>query len=181
VLLQTLIAYGYLPEEARVALAKRVLSDAEQHYTQVVSRTDTVARISPMFGLMATLIPLGPGVVALGQGDVASLSSSLEIAFDGTVIGLIVGAVCVVVSRYRKGWYEDYMVTMEAAASTILEKAQHCSDLGIDIGNKEVAGELLKELKKAHKPKRKRFSKKKQGTSLENFDPESLTTEGSGA
>ena len=125
-MLETLIGYGYLPEESRTALAKRLLAEAEAKYVKSTSRSDMVAKIAPMIGLMGTLIPLGPGIVAMGQGQTELLASSIEIAFDTTVAGLVVAAVSMLVGRWRKSWYEDYMVALEACMSAILEKAQSC-------------------------------------------------------
>ena len=82
-----------LPEETRLAAAKRML-EGEEDYHRVVRITDTVAKLGPMFGLLGTLIPLGPGVMALGQGDTVTLSQSMSIAFDTTIAGIITAAVC---------------------------------------------------------------------------------------
>lgn len=155
VALQTLIAYGYLPEEARVALAKRLLSEQELCYSKVTSRTDLIAKVSPMIGLMGTLIPLGPGVVAMGQGQVDLLSASIEIAFDTTIAGLVVAAVALCVSRLRKRWYEDYLVALETVMSTVLEKARTCAGRGEDLGNAESAAAIVAALK-AKRGKRER-------------------------
>ena len=38
-----------------------------------LERADLLARIPPMLGLMATIIPLGPGLAALGQAQGLSL------------------------------------------------------------------------------------------------------------
>ena len=76
-----------------------------------------------MFGLMGTLIPLGPGIVAIGEGDTTVLANSLLIAFDTTVLGLIVAAVALVVSTIRKTWYAKYMAAFESAAEIVLENA----------------------------------------------------------
>ena len=75
-----------------------------------------------MFGLMGTLIPLGPGLIALGQGDTKTLSSSLLIAFDTTVAGLISAAVSYIISSVRNRWYEEYMVNLETVMECILEE-----------------------------------------------------------
>ena len=75
-----------------------------------------------MFGLMGTLIPLGPGLIALGQGDTKTLSDSLLIAFDTTVAGLISGAVSYVISGVRKSWYEQYMIGLETIFEAVLEE-----------------------------------------------------------
>ena len=76
-----------------------------------------------MFGLMGTLIPLGPGLIALGQGDTMTLSDSLIIAFDTTVAGLITAAVCYVIAKIRRRWYDDYMVSLETLMDAVLEEA----------------------------------------------------------
>lgn len=77
-----------------------------------------------MLGLMGTLIPLGPGLVALGSGDTQSLSQSLQFAFDTTVAGLATAIVCMLVTRVRRRWYGDYLVSMESAFNTLLEKGR---------------------------------------------------------
>lgn len=111
-----------LPEETKVALARELLSAEEAHYARVVGRTDTVARIGPMLGLMGTLIPLAPGLTALAEGDVRVLSQSLMVAFDTTIVGLAAAAVCYVISKIRSRWYERYGVTLETVLSAVLER-----------------------------------------------------------
>jgi len=80
-----------------------------------------VARLGPMLGLMATLIPLGPGLIALGQGDTKTLADSLLTAFDATVTGLAAAAIAFAISRLRKRWYEDYLSSLEALMEGLLE------------------------------------------------------------
>ena len=114
----------HLPEDSRFSLAQRQIFDLGKHYGRIVGRVDAVAKIAPMFGLMGTLIPLGPGIAALGRGDTATLSSSLLIAFDTTVAGLIAAAFCFVIARIRKRWYDDYMMAVKTSAATVLEKLE---------------------------------------------------------
>lgn len=104
------------------ALARRLLFTQEMRCQKTVSITDIIVRLGPMFGLMATLIPLGPGLIALGQGDTRTLADSLLTAFDATVTGLGTAGVAFIVSRIRKRWYEDDMITMEAIMEGILEE-----------------------------------------------------------
>lgn len=110
------------PNDTREALARQIISDEESRYNKITKFTDIIARVAPMFGLMGTLIPLGPGLIALAQGDTKTLSESLLIAFDTTVAGLISAAVAYVISGVRKGWYEKYMVGLETIMETILEE-----------------------------------------------------------
>ena len=108
--------------DVREALAMRLLAEEEQRYRRTLMRSDFATRVAPMFGLMGTLIPLGPGVMALSSGDMTTLSNSLVVAFDTTVAGLIVSAVAFGISKLRRHWYEDYMSALEAAMNIVLDK-----------------------------------------------------------
>ncbi|MGI6647972.1 MAG: MotA/TolQ/ExbB proton channel family protein [Bacillota bacterium] len=116
-----LIMRNSLPTATLQALARRLLAGEELHYARITDRTDLVARLAPMFGLMGTLIPLGPGMIALGQGDIKILADSLLIAFDTTVAGLAAAGVAFAISRLRKRWYDDYLSTLEALMESLLE------------------------------------------------------------
>ena len=78
-----------------------------------LERADLLARIPPMLGLMATIIPLGPGLAALGQGDPAQLASAVTVAFDATVLGLVAGIGGLVIGKLRRRWYEEALEAME--------------------------------------------------------------------
>ena len=116
-----LISYSNLPSASLQALARRLIAKEELHYVRITNRTDLVVRLGPMFGLIGTLIPLGPGIIALGQGNTKVLADSLLTAFDTTVTGLIAAGVAFVISRLRKRWYEDYLSVMEALIESLLE------------------------------------------------------------
>jgi len=116
-----LISYSNLPGASLRALARRLIAKEELYYVQITNRTDLVVRLGPMFGLMGTLIPLGPGIIALGQGNTKILADSLLTAFDTTVTGLIVAGVAFGISRLRKRWYEDYLSAMETLTESLLE------------------------------------------------------------
>ena len=128
--LLTLWDYRCLPTDAHVALAKRLLNEENNARTRVLSRTQTVSKIAPMLGLMGTLIPLGPGLVSLGVGDTLTLSSSLLVAFDTTVAGLVVALVTFVVTKVRSRWYDNYMSALEAGAIALLEKVDAARESG---------------------------------------------------
>ncbi|HEY1148276.1 MAG TPA: MotA/TolQ/ExbB proton channel family protein [Pseudoduganella sp.] len=81
-----------------------------------LERADLLARIPPMLGLMATIIPLGPGLAALGAGDPAKLASAVTVAFDATVLGLVAGIGGLVIGKLRRRWYEETLDAMEHAA-----------------------------------------------------------------
>jgi biopolymer transport protein ExbB/TolQ len=78
-----------------------------------IERSDVLARVGPMLGLMGTLIPLGPGLAGLGRGDVAILAKAVTVAFDTTVMGLLVGVVAFVTGRLRRRWYDALLTRIE--------------------------------------------------------------------
>ncbi len=130
--LLTLWSYRALPAETLETLAKRLIAVQELRYNRITGRTDAAVKLAPMFGLMGTLIPLGPGIVALGQGQIDVLAASIGVAFDTTVAGLITAGVAYVIGRIRGNWYENYLGALEAAMCTMLEK----------IGNEREAGAI---------------------------------------
>lgn len=119
--LHELLKHSDLPAASLQALARRLLTDEELYYLRITNRTDVVARLGPMLGLMATLIPLGPGLIALGQGDTKTLADCLLTAFDATVTGLAAAGISFAISRLRKRWYEDYLSSLEALMESLLE------------------------------------------------------------
>ena len=122
--LLTVYDYRTLPGDALVSLIRRLVSEEESRFDRITGRNNMAARVSPMLGLMGTLIPLGPGIQALGNADTAALSSSLLIAFDTTVAGLVVAAVCLVVGKIRSNWYGNYMSALDSGMATMLEKIE---------------------------------------------------------
>ena len=59
--LLTVYDYRMLPGDALIALIKRLVTEEESRYDRISGRNNMAARVSPMLGLMGTLIPLGPG------------------------------------------------------------------------------------------------------------------------
>jgi biopolymer transport protein ExbB/TolQ len=107
--------------EARKALASELISAHETRLIKKTNKTDILVRVGPILGLLGTLIPLGPGLAALGTGDIATLAQSLTIAFDTTVTGLTVGAIAFLISKYKKQWYESELIDVETVAEAELE------------------------------------------------------------
>lgn len=119
--LLTVCAQTELTPLKRESLAGELLSAERAHYNLRVQITDLVMRLGPMFGLLGTLIPLGPGIIALGRGDTYTLSTSLLTAFDTTIAGLIAAAVATVLSAVRKRWYAKYMGHLDSVMECLLE------------------------------------------------------------
>lgn len=116
------IANNYdIGPDARKALATELIEEEELNLIKNTSKTDILIRLGPIFGLLGTLIPLGPGLAALGSGNISILAESLTIAFDTTVLGLSIGAIAYLISKLKKQWYEHDLSVVEAIAEAELE------------------------------------------------------------
>jgi len=65
---------------------------------------------------MGTLIPLAPGLAALGDGDVTALAANLRDAFGATVVGLLVGTVAFALTLARTRMYTEDLTVLEQGA-----------------------------------------------------------------
>lgn len=101
----------------RPAGVEHALADYELAAQRRLDRTRMLVRAGPALGLMGTLIPLAPGLAALGRGDVASLAADLRTAFAATVIGLLVGTVAFALTLTRTRMYTEDLTALERAAA----------------------------------------------------------------
>ena len=122
VVLIKILRSSSLTVDSRHALAKKLIEFEENKFSKTIEKTDVVTRIGPTLGLMGTLIPMGPGLAALGAGDVNTLASAIIVAFDTTVVGIGAGAVAYFVSKVRRRWYEEYLSNLDALADALLDK-----------------------------------------------------------
>lgn len=111
-----------LREDTRKALARKLYEEEQDRIEKNLQKTDIVTKIGPTLGLMGTLIPMGPGLAALGSGDVNTLASAIIVAFDTTVVGIGAGAVAYVAGKIRRRWYEQYLSNLDALADTVLDR-----------------------------------------------------------
>lgn len=120
VLLKVVNAHS-LSIESRESWALNLIEDEEVVMAKSLERVDIVTRIGPTLGLMGTLIPMGPGLAALGSGDVSTLANAIIVAFDTTVVGIGAGAVAYVVAKIRRRWYEEYSSNLQLFVNAVLE------------------------------------------------------------
>ena len=68
---------------------------------------------------MGTLIPLAPGLAALGRGEVTTLADDLRTAFAATTIGLLVGTVAFALTLTRTRMYSEDLTALERATVAV--------------------------------------------------------------
>ena len=71
-----------------------------------------VTRVAPMLGLVATMIPMGPALKALADGQMAEVSRSLMVAFSAVILALIAAAITYAVAQVRRRWYAADMLSL---------------------------------------------------------------------
>ncbi len=92
---------------------EHALADFELAVERRLNRTRILVRAGPALGLMGTLIPLAPGLAALGRGDVSTLAGDLRTAFAATTIGLLVGTVAFALTLTRTRFYSEDLTALE--------------------------------------------------------------------
>jgi biopolymer transport protein ExbB/TolQ len=112
---------GIAAATGRPNAIEHALADYELAVQRRLDRTRLLVRGGPALGLMGTLIPLAPGLAALGRGDIASLATNLRTAFGATVIGLLVGTVSFALTIVRTRAATEDLVAMERA----VDDAEH--------------------------------------------------------
>lgn len=104
------------------AQVQRLLADFEITADKDLAASKTLTKLGPILGLMGTLIPMGPALVGLSTGDIASMAYNMQVAFATTVIGLFAGAIGFLTQQVKQRWYLQDMTNLEFLAELINEK-----------------------------------------------------------
>jgi biopolymer transport protein ExbB/TolQ len=121
----SMFARDALLEIARAVLAgeqagiEHALADYELAVQRRLDHTRILVRAGPALGLMGTLIPLAPGLAALGHGEVSTLATDLRTAFAATTIGLLVGTVAFALTLTRTRMYSEDLTALERATMSV--------------------------------------------------------------
>ncbi len=99
------------------------LSEYEIEADKELSTSRTLTKMGPILGLMGTLIPMGPALVGLASGDIASMAYNMQVAFATTVVGLVVSAIGFLTQQVKERWAVKNLTILEYLAD-IVEKAK---------------------------------------------------------
>ena len=70
-------------------------------------------KLGPMLGLMGTLIPMGPALVGLANGDISTMAYNMQVAFSTTVVGLVIAVIGIVTLQVKQRWFALEMNNLE--------------------------------------------------------------------
>lgn len=113
-----------LLEADSLAIRQRLLSDYEIASDKEISISKTLIKMGPMLGLMGTLIPMGPALVGLSTGDIASMAYNMQVAFSTTVIGLFSAAIGFITLQAKQRWYLQDLTNLEFIAELLKENQE---------------------------------------------------------
>ena len=72
------------------------------------------SRIAPMLGLIATMIPMGPALKSLSDGNIQGISENLIVAFSAVIFGLVIASVTFWIASVKKRWLAEELVVLFA-------------------------------------------------------------------
>lgn len=119
------------------------MDEAELHLAKRLEKTELTCRVAPMLGLMGTLIPLGPALIALTGGDIETLSKKLVVAFTTTVIGLAASAISLWITTVRRRWYDTDIRAVNQMANHLLSQEKKEVRDGFDLRKMDANKEPL--------------------------------------
>jgi biopolymer transport protein ExbB/TolQ len=117
---EALVEIATAPGPDRTRESEHALARYELAVQRRLDRTRLLVRAGPAIGLMGTLIPLAPGLAALGDGNVSALAENLRDAFGATVVGLLVGTVAFALTLARTRMYTEDLAALEQGAEALL-------------------------------------------------------------
>ena len=103
------------------AMRQRLFADFEIKADKDLAVSKTLGKMVPMLGLVGTLIPMGPALVGLSTGDIASMAYNMQVAFATTVVGLFAAAIGFVTQQAKQRWYLREMTDLEFVAELLNE------------------------------------------------------------
>ena len=108
-----------LLEADDAAMRQRLLANFEISADKDLATSKTLSKMGPMLGLMGTLIPMGPSLVGLSTGDIASMAYNMQVAFATTVVGIFAAAIGFITGQVKQRWYLKDMTDLEFVAELL--------------------------------------------------------------
>ena len=92
---------------------EETLQREEIEVTSRLDRSRAFIRIGPMLGLAGTIIPLGPALQSLLNGNMGEMVNHLVIGFGAVVVGLMMSGVSYFITLVRERWARVELKEME--------------------------------------------------------------------
>lgn len=94
------------------------LEDIELHILRTLEPLRITSRTAPMLGLVATMIPMGPALVAVTSGNAKGIAQNLVVAFSAVIIALLAAAITFTVLTVRRRWLLTELEALKPALAS---------------------------------------------------------------
>lgn len=101
--------------------------DVKAH--QLLELPRIASRVAPMLGLIATMIPMGPALKGLSDGNLGQVSDNLAVAFAAVILALIAAAITFWVVSVQRRWLAEELVWLQRRG-LCTPSAAHLADEG---------------------------------------------------
>lgn len=99
-----------------------LVSEYELAAEKNIATSKILTKMGPILGLMGTLIPMGPALVGLATGDIASMAYNMQVAFATTVVGLVVSAIGFITQQAKERWALHNLMILDFIVHTLKDK-----------------------------------------------------------
>ncbi len=98
------------------------LANFQVEVQKTLAKYRMLIKFGPMLGLMGTLIPMGPALVGLAVGDIASMAYNMQVAFATTVVGMLVAGIGLCALQLNQRYYAVYLNDLEFIIAKITKE-----------------------------------------------------------
>ncbi|MFA7445516.1 MAG: MotA/TolQ/ExbB proton channel family protein [Flavobacteriaceae bacterium] len=102
-------------------IREKIIADFEVACERELDKHRTLAKMGPILGLMGTLIPMGPALGGLSEGDITTMSEQMQIAFNTTVLGLVIGCIGFLLLQTKQRWFTQDLNQLDFLNNLIAE------------------------------------------------------------
>ncbi|MGL1958708.1 MAG: MotA/TolQ/ExbB proton channel family protein [Colwellia sp.] len=92
---------------------KFITDDLELWIVRRLELLRLTSRVTPLLGLVATLIPMGPALLALAENNTATVGQSMVVAFSGVTLALIAASLSFWMLNVRRRWLFEELRVIE--------------------------------------------------------------------
>jgi biopolymer transport protein ExbB/TolQ len=75
------------------------------------------SRVAPMLGLVGTMIPMGPALKSLADGNLAQVSGNLTVAFSVVIVALIAASITYWIANVSRRWLAEELLEVQNGRS----------------------------------------------------------------
>lgn len=80
------------------------LADLELHIVRELEGLRLATRTAPLLGLVATMIPLGPALAGVADGQMQAVGQQVGVAFAAVIVALLAASTCYAILIVRRRW-----------------------------------------------------------------------------